>query len=108
MLLLKENDAVIKDIFEHIKHLYTYYEASAQQAFTRLRQEFEAKLGEAARAAVPQLGAKAKIDVERQPQFQEAWRKARAELDAQYEKALEEHKQRLESRTRANETSAPS
>ena len=99
ILVLKDSDAVVKDIFDHIKHLFTYYEASAQQAFTRLRQEFEAKLGEAAKAAVPQLGAKAKIDVERQPQFQEAWRKARAELDAQYEKALEEHKQRLRSTT---------
>lgn len=96
VLVLKGNDAVVKDVFDHIMHLFAYYEASAQQAFSRLRQEFEAKVGEAARAAGQQLAA-VKIDVERQPQFHEAWRKARAELDAQYEKALDEHKQRLQS-----------
>ena len=47
ILVLKKNEWVGEGIFDHIKHLFTYYEASAQQAFTRLRQEFEAKLGKA-------------------------------------------------------------
>ena len=55
ILTLKDDKDTVKDILDHMEHLFTYYEASAQQAFTCLRHEFEAKLGEAAKATVPQL-----------------------------------------------------
>jgi len=95
ILALKQNKESVRDVFDHIEHLFSYYEASLEQAFTRLRQEFEARLGETKKVLEQQLGAKVKIDVERQPQFQQEWRKAQVELDAQYEKVLQEHKQRL-------------
>jgi hypothetical protein len=37
----------------------------------------------------------ASIDVERQPQFQEEWRKIRIQMDSQYLKHLDEYKQEL-------------
>ena len=36
-----------------------------------------------------------KIDVEKQPQFQEEWRKLQTQLDLQYIKLLGEYKQEL-------------
>ncbi|GAH80451.1 unnamed protein product, partial [marine sediment metagenome] len=36
-----------------------------------------------------------KINVERQPQFQEEWRKIQTQLDSQYIKLLDEYKQEL-------------
>lgn len=95
ILALKQNKEPARGIVEQIEHLFTYYEGALQQAFARLKEEFEAKLGETRKAMEHQLGARVRIDVERQPQFQEEWRKARVGLDAQYEKVLEEHKQRL-------------
>ena len=95
ILALKQNRKSVKDVFDHIEHLFTYYEASQQQVFVRLKQEFEVRLGETRRTLEQQLGTKVKIDVERHPQFQQEWRKVEVELDAQYEKVLQEHKQRL-------------
>ena len=95
ILALKENKGPVREVFDHIEHLFTYYEASVQQTFARPRQEFEPRLCETKKAPEQQLRTKIRIDVERQAQFQERWRKARAGLDVQYEKVLEEHKQRL-------------
>ena len=95
ILALKQNKEFVRDVFDNIEHLFTYYEAALQQAFARLRQEIEARFSDTKKAVEQQLGSAVEIDVERQPQFQEEWRKARAGLDAQYEKVLEEHKQRL-------------
>jgi len=60
----------------------------------KLKADFEAKL----KQALQQQGGSylgAKIDVERQPQFQEEWRKAQAQLDSQYLALLSEYKQEL-------------
>ena len=44
-----------------------------------------------------QMGStmRANIDVERQPQFQQEWRKVLLQLDMQYQKLLDEYKQEL-------------
>ena len=42
-----------------------------------------------------QMNKGADISTELQLQFQSEWRKALAELNSQYEKALEEHKQEI-------------
>ncbi len=48
-------------------------------------------------AVAQQLGSVTgfKVDVEKQPQFQEEWRRVQAQLDAQYIKLLDEYKQEL-------------
>jgi len=58
------------------------------------RAEFEAKVQQ---AMSQQLGSFVgiKIDVEKQPQFQEEWYKLWTQLDAQYIKLLDEYKQEL-------------
>ncbi|MDD5127830.1 MAG: hypothetical protein PHR43_07050 [Dehalococcoidales bacterium] len=80
----------IRRIFEH------YVQQGAQQkrqAYEQLKSEFTAKV----RQAMQQQGlpASMKIDVERQPQFQEEWLKLQSQLDSQYVKLLEEYKQEL-------------
>jgi hypothetical protein len=48
-------------------------------------------------AVQQQLGTAAnfKIDVERQPQFQEEWMRLQSQLDMQYVKLLDEYKQEI-------------
>ncbi|MDD4859548.1 MAG: hypothetical protein PHR56_05020 [Dehalococcoidales bacterium] len=80
----------IRRIFEH------YSQQGAQQkrqAFESLKMDFTAKV----RQAMQQQGmpASMKIDVERQPQFQEEWARMQNQLDAQYVKLLDEYKQEL-------------
>lgn len=85
----------VREIFSQMEQLFNSYEKSLQQAFLRLKQEFEAKLGDAKRAMEAQTGTPVSLDVERHPQFQEEWRRVRAQLDSQYGQVLEQHKQRL-------------
>jgi hypothetical protein len=93
--LLKENKNQLEAIFDRINNLLTYYEQARQQSFTQFKQSFEAKLQEASQALQQQLGTGASIQAELQQQFQEEWRRMSSQLDAQYEKALEEHRQEI-------------
>jgi len=93
--LLKENKNRLEAIFDLINNLLTYYEQARQQSFTQFKQSFEAKLREAGQALQQQLGSGAPIEAELQQQFQEEWRRIGSQLAAQYEKALEEHRQEI-------------
>lgn len=83
-------------LLDRISSLITYYEQARQQAFTQFKSTFESKLPEITRA-MQQQPQKSGIPIETQIQlqFQEQWRRASSELDSQYEKVLEEHKQQI-------------
>jgi len=93
--LLKENRNQLEAIFDRIENLLTYYEQARQQSFTQFKQSFEDKLQQAAQALQQQAGAAGSIQAELQAQFQDEWRRISSELDAQYEKALKEHRQQI-------------
>lgn len=96
--VLKGDKAGVENVYSKIRRLFTHYseqgEQQKRQAYATLRAEFEAKLEQAVKK---QLGTSAgiKIDVEKQPQFLEEWYRLRAQLDAQYQKVLDEYKQEM-------------
>ena len=59
-----------------------------------LMAEFAAKVQQALQQQLG-LAVGVRIDIERQPQFQEEWRRVQAQLDSQYLKLLDEYKQEL-------------
>jgi hypothetical protein len=95
---VKKDKVAVENVFSKIRHVLDHYveqgEQQKKQAYESLKTEFEVKVQQAIQQ---QLGfnAKMKIDVERQPQFQEEWQKLQAKLDAQYLKLLDEYKQEL-------------
>jgi hypothetical protein len=95
---LKSDKIGVENIYSKMRGIFNHYiEQGAQQkkqAYERLKVEFEAKIQQAIQQ---QLGSVAgiKIDAERQPQFQEEWRKIQTQLDSQYIKLLDEYKQEL-------------
>ena len=93
--LLKENKNKLETIFDRINNLLNYYEQARQQAYMQFRKGFESKLQEAAQNLQQQTGHRARIEPESHPQFQQEWRKISNELDSQYEKVLEEHRQEI-------------
>ncbi len=93
--LIKKDKGRVEVIFDQINNLLNYYEQARQQAFVQLKSNFAAKLQQAAAALEQQAGTRVSIDPERQPQFQEAWLKISSQLDDQYEKVLQEHKQQI-------------
>ena len=95
---LKSDKVGVENVFSQIRRIFNHYieqgEQQRKQAYESLKTEFEAKIQQAMKQ---QLGSFAgiKIDVERQPQFQEEWYKLQAQLDLQYIKLLDEYKQEL-------------
>ena len=96
--IIKSDKVSTENIFSKVRHVLNHYleqgEQQRKQAYESLKAEFEAKIRQAMQQ---QLGSVAgiSIDVERQPQFQEEWRKMRTQLDSQYLTLLNEYKQEL-------------
>ena len=95
---LKSDKVGVENVFSRIRSIFNHYidqgEQQRKQAYESLKAEFEAKIRQALQQ---QLGSLIgiRIDVERQPQFQEEWRRVQTQLDSQYLKLLEEYKQEL-------------
>ena len=93
--IIKENKKQLETIYEQINNLLTYYEQALQQTFAQFKQSFEAKIQETSKALQQRQAAGQSIEVELQQQFQDEWHRASSQLDIQYEKALNEHKQQI-------------
>jgi len=95
---LKSDKIGVENIYSKMRSIFNHYieegEQQRKQAYEQLKVEFEAKVQQAIQQ---QLGSVMgiKIDVERQPQFQEEWRKLQTQLDSQYLMLLDEYKQEL-------------
>lgn len=95
---LKTDKAGTENVFSKIRQLFTHYleqgERQKQQAYQQLRVDFEAKMRQALKT---QMGTamNVKIDVERQPQFQEEWRRLQTQLESQYLMLLDEYRGEL-------------
>ena len=96
--ILKSAKVSVENVFSRMRRVFEHYaehgEQQRKQAYESLKAEFEKRIMQAVKQ---QLGPVAgiKIEVERQPQFQEEWRKLQAQLDLQYIKLLDEYKQEL-------------
>jgi len=95
---LKSDKVSVENVYSKVRRIFEHYkeqgEQQKKQAYESLKAEFEARIQEAAQQ---QLGSLAgfKVDVERQPQFQEQWRNVQAQLDSQYVMLLDEYKREL-------------
>lgn len=95
--LIKQNKKALSAIFATLNQLFIYYEQARLQANAQLKQAFEGRLGQATKEMEKQmLGQKLKIDVERQPEFQQEWLRMQGDLDRQYERVLDEQKVKIE------------
>lgn len=96
--LLKNDKASVENVYSKIRNIFNHYleqgEEQRKQAYESLKVQFEAKVQQAIQQQLGPL-ARARVDVERQPQFHEEWRKVRAQLDSQYLQHLGEYKQEL-------------
>jgi len=95
---LKRDKASVENVYSKMRRIFAHYEQEGEQqrrqAYEMLKQDFQLKIQQAIQqqTGVP---AGVQIDVERQPQFQEEWRRISAQLDSQYQKLLEEYKQEI-------------
>ncbi len=98
--VMKSDKVAVENAFSRIRRVFDHYasqgEQQRRQAYQQLKVEFGAKLQQAVKKQMGPYARTDNIDVERQPQFQEEWRRAVAQLDGQYQKLLDEYKQELE------------
>lgn len=95
---LKSDKVAVENVFSRIRRIFDHYaeqgEQQRRQAHESLKEQMAARFQEALQRQTGSANAM-KIDVERQPQFQEEWRKTLSQLDSQYIKLLKEYKQEL-------------
>ena len=95
---LKNDKAAVENVFNRMRHVLDHYvqEGAKQkkQAYESLKTEFEAKIQQAIRKQTG-TNARMKIDVEKQPQFQEEWQRVQAQMEEQYLNLLDEYKREL-------------
>ncbi len=96
--LLKTDKVTVENVYSKIRYLFNHYaeegEKQRQQAYQSLKADMENKIQQAMQQQMnPLMGTK--IDVEKQPQFQQEWRKIQIQLDAAYITHLNEYKQEL-------------
>jgi len=95
---LKSDKVSVENVYSKLRRIFEHYmgegEQQRKQAYESLKAEFEAKIQEAIQQ---QLGSFVgfRVDVERQPQFQEEWRNIQAQLGSQYVMLLDEYKREL-------------
>jgi hypothetical protein len=95
---LKSDKVGVENVFSKMRYIFNHYidqgEQQRKQAYERLKTEVKAGVQEKFKQQLVSFVG-ASIDVERQPQFQEEWRKIRIQMDSQYLKHLDEYKQEL-------------
>ncbi|MFC1961723.1 hypothetical protein ACFLWN_01555, partial [Chloroflexota bacterium] len=96
--ILIQDKVTAENTFSKIRRIFDHYLSQGvqqkHQAYESLKAEFTARLQQALQQQYGNM-AGVKLDVERQPQFQEEWLKLQSQLDAQYNKVLEEYKREL-------------
>ena len=95
---LEKDKVAVENVYSKMRRIFNHYveqgEQQRRQAYESLKAEFEAKVQQAVQQ---QLGSlmRIRIDVEKQPQFWEEWRKMQTQLDSQYLRLLDEYKPAL-------------
>jgi hypothetical protein len=95
---LKNDKAALETVFARIHHVLDHYvqegEKQKKQAYEALKAEFEAKVQQAIRQKTG-VNARVKVDIEKQPQFQEEWQRLQSQMEAQYTGLLDDYKKEL-------------
>jgi len=95
---LKNDKVSVENVFSKMRRIFDHYaeqgEQQRRQAYESLKADVEARIQQAVKQQMGSL-ANIRINVESQPQFQEEWRRALAQMDMQYTRLLDEYKQEL-------------
>lgn len=94
ILFLKKEKDKLKPVISEIEHLFNYYEQSLRQLQLKFKEKIES--ARTTRSIEGLGGAGARSEMEKQMALQEEWRAALLELTAQYQRALDEQKRKIQ------------
>ena len=92
--VIKNDKVAVENLFSKIRYIFNHYAEQGEEQKKQAYEALKADLGEKIQQALqqqmsPMMGAK--IDVEKQPQFQQEWRKIQQQIDGQYTSHLNEY-----------------
>jgi hypothetical protein len=95
---IKNDKVAVENLFSKIRYIFNHYEEQGEQQKKQAYETLKADLGEKIQQALqqqmsPMMGTK--IDVEKQPQFQQEWRRVQQQIDDQYISHLNEYTREL-------------
>jgi len=93
--LIKENKKQLESVLGLINNLLNQYQLALKQTYEEFKKKAEMTIQQASRSPRQQRGDQMPLEQRLQIQIQEEWRQIHSELDAQYGKALDEHKQKI-------------
>lgn len=96
--LMKTDKVAVENVYSKIRYIFNHYAEQGEQQKKQAYESLKADLGERLRQALQQQMSpmmNAKIDIERQPQFQQEWRKIQQQIDSQYTGHLNEYVREL-------------
>jgi len=95
---LKRDKVSVENVYTKLRRIFNHYEQEGEQqrrqAYEAVKKDVEAKMQQAIQQQLG-VGAPMKINVETQPQFQQEWRRALAQLESQYLRLLGEYRQEI-------------
>ncbi|MFC2063380.1 hypothetical protein ACFLS8_05520 [Chloroflexota bacterium] len=95
---LKDDKVAVENIYTQMRHIFDHYRGQGAQQRQQAYENLKAELEDRVRQALQQqtgMPVGMKMDVEKQPQFQEEWRRRQAQIDSQYVQLLDEYKREL-------------
>lgn len=94
---LKQDKRALEQAKQQLQNLGNYYTQARKQHYDQLKAEVERMLARTIQqqTGLSMSGMKLNINVEQTAEFQENWRQLSAKLDAEYDRALAQLKQRL-------------
>lgn len=93
--VIKENKKQLESILGLVNTLVNQYQVALQQTYAEFKKKAEVTIQQASRNSRPQRGDQMPLEQRLQMQLQEEWRQVHNELDAQYDKALDEHRRKI-------------
>jgi hypothetical protein len=93
--LIKENKKQLESVLGLVNTLVNQYQVALQQTYAEFKKKAEVTIQQASRTMRPQRGDQVPPEQKLQLQLQEEWRMVHSELDAQYDRALEEHRRKI-------------
>ena len=98
LLELGKGSGDLMSIFKDMKGILDHYLQHKKEIFQQVEDAFRQQMEQAAAQQGGQAGLGMKVDPALHPKFQEEWSRIKADLDTQYNQALDQHKDQVAQR----------
>lgn len=93
LLELAQGSGDLQSIFRDMKGILDHYRQHIKEVRQQVEEAFRQQMEQALATQTGQKGLGMKVDPKMHPKFQEEWSRVKTDLDAQYNRVLQQHKE---------------